>query len=110
VSAPLTRRAALTALGLAALGLARPVRGAQRRAARAVAAAARDWRTSPFNRRSPWNHPLGSAAQYAPAPQVSTVPISINYDERWTTAVALPAPGDPPATFLFSPNWGRNST
>ena len=97
------------ALG-AALALAPRRALAQRVAARGAAAQGREWRTWPFSRRSPWNHPLGSGAQYAPVSRLSTWPIGINYEERWTVAVALATPSDPETTFLFSPNWGRTST
>ena len=99
------------ALLLAVLAVVAPgAAGAQRDPSRAAAAPAREWRTWPFSRRSPWNHPIGSDAQYAPVVRLSSVPIGFNYEGRWTTAIAIAAPTDPMATMLFSPNWGRTSS
>jgi hypothetical protein len=102
-------RAAALLLALLVLAAAGPA-GAQRDPRRAAAAPARDWRTQPFSRRSPWNHPIGSGARYAPVAGLSTVPIGFNYDGRWTAAIAIAEPDDPLATMLFSPNWGRSSS
>ncbi len=87
-----------------------PAVGAERRAAARATTAVRDWRVWPFSRRSPWNHPIGSAAQYAAVPRLTAFPIGINYEERWTASIAIATAGDPMATMLFSPNWGRHST
>jgi hypothetical protein len=107
----LNRRRALTLLGLgAALALAPRRVHAQRAAARNAAARGRNWRVWPFSRRSPWNHPLGSGAQFAPVSRLGSFAIGINYDERWTCAVAAATADDPQVPYLFSPNWGRTSS
>ena len=99
------------ALLLAVLAVA-PVAdaAAQRNFTRRSAAPARDWRTWPFSRRSPWNYPIGSGAQYAPVARLSTFPIGFNYDGRWTASVVIATPDDPTVAMLFSPNWGRTSS
>ncbi|MDX2170363.1 MAG: hypothetical protein SF182_25045 [Deltaproteobacteria bacterium] len=94
----------------AALALLPSAASAQRSAKRQLAARGRDWRVWPFSRRSPWNHPLGSGAQFRPVARLATVAIGINYDERWTCSVAVAERHDPLCPYLFSPNWGRASS
>ena len=105
----IVRLAALLLAALLGAATVVPVE-AQRDPRRALRSPIRDWRTSPFSRRSPWNHPIGSDAQYAPVARLSSHPIGFNYEERWTTAIALADLSDPLATMLFSPNWGRHSS
>ena len=76
----------------------------------AAPASARDWRTWPFTRTSPWNMPIGSNARYADIPGMSSLGVSLNYDGHWTAKVAVAKSGDPKATMLFSPAVGSNST
>ncbi|MBX3024070.1 hypothetical protein KF840_04085 [bacterium] len=71
---------------------------------------ARDWRVWPFDRTSPWNYPIGSAAQYAAVPALAQLPIGINYDDRWTSAVIVASAADPVATARFTLNWGPTSS
>jgi hypothetical protein len=99
----------LLAALLCAAALPRPV-SAQRDSRRAALKPMRDWRTWPFSRRSPWNHPIGSGAQYTPVARLANYPIGINYEDRWTAAIAVAEASDPLATMLFSPNWGRTSS
>ncbi len=104
-------RPAAAAFLLAALALVSvDATAAQRNFVRHAAAPARDWRTWPFSRRSPWNYPIGSAATYAPVQRLSSYPIGFNYDGRWTAAVAVATPEDPTMTMMFSPNWGHTSS
>ena len=70
----------------------------------------RDWRRQPFSRRSPWNHPIGSGARYATIPRLASYMASLNYEERWTTAVVLAQGHDPLVKMVFSPNWGPYSS
>ncbi|MGH7785771.1 MAG: hypothetical protein ACRERC_02835, partial [Candidatus Binatia bacterium] len=70
----------------------------------------RDWRTQPFSRRSPWNHPIGSAARYATIPRLASYMASLNYEERWTSAIVLADAQDPLVEMVFSPNWGAYSS
>ena len=68
-------RPAAAAFLLAALALVSvDATAAQRNFVRHAAAPARDWRTWPFSRRSPWNYPIGSAATYAPVQRLSSYP------------------------------------
>jgi len=69
----------------------------------------RDWRTWPFTRRSPWNHPIGSEAAYVAVPQLAQLPIGINYDDRWTCAVAVASAEDPLAAIRFGDSWGPHN-
>lgn len=69
----------------------------------------RDWRTWPFDARSPWNHPIGSAATFASVPQIASYKASINHDDRWTVAVHVARAGDPRVAMLFGPSWGSQS-
>ncbi len=105
----MTRRAVALLL-VAVLAAPPPPIAAQRDPVRAAAAPRRDWRTWPFSRRSPWNHPIGSGARYAPVPRLASYPAGINYEERWTAAVAVAAASDPVAVLRFTPNWGRSSS
>ncbi|MGD9763478.1 MAG: hypothetical protein AB7V27_07185 [Candidatus Binatia bacterium] len=82
---------------------------AQHRARTDCVEATRDWRKWPFSRRSPWNHPIGSGAKYAVVPQLTSYPIGINHDGRWTTSIVIAKSTDPVARMLFSPNWGEHS-
>ena len=68
---------------------------------------ARDWRCWPFSQTSPWNTPIGSAARYSPIPAISAM--SLNYEERWTSAVVIATDSDPLAPILFGPSWGPQS-
>lgn len=105
----MTRRGAALLLAVLALASAGDA-AAQRNFERHAAAPARDWRTWPFSRRSPWNYPIGSGAQYAPVPRLSECPIGFNYDGRWTTSIVIATPEDPSVSMLFSPNWGYTSS
>jgi hypothetical protein len=69
----------------------------------------RDWRTWPFDRRSPWNHPIGSGARYRSVSGLAALPIGINHDDRWTSAVIVAGDRDPLATFRFGPSWGPDA-
>jgi hypothetical protein len=69
----------------------------------------RDWRTWPFSDRSPWNHPIGSGATFAPVAQLASYPASINHDGRWTVAVYVATAQDPEVTMLLGPAWGTQS-
>jgi hypothetical protein len=42
-------------------------------------------------------------------PGLDQVDIGLNYDGRWTSAVAIAAPSDPTVSILFSPSWGAES-
>jgi hypothetical protein len=70
----------------------------------------RDWRKWPFSRRSPWNHPIGSAAHYEKIRGIESVACGINHDGRWTSAVVVATDSDPTVTLLFSPGYGSRST
>ena len=70
----------------------------------------RDWRRWPFDRHSPWNHPIGSAALYVPVATLAERPIGINYDDRWTSSVVVAAAQDPIASMRFTLNWGPTSS
>ena len=69
----------------------------------------RDWRVWPFDRHSPWNHPIGSAAHYRSVPGLAGLAVGINYDDRWTSAVIVARDQDPLAPFRFGPSWGPNA-
>jgi len=69
----------------------------------------RDWRTWPFSETSPWNHPIGSGAQFTTVPGLSTFSASINYDDRWTSSIVIAQPSDPEIGISFGPGWGSNS-
>src|SRR5262245_6940483 len=74
------------------------------------AEATRDWRTWPFASTSPWNHPIGSGARYAPIRTIGTYPATINHDDHWTSAVIIADDSDPTVEMLFSPPVGESST
>ncbi|MBX3025239.1 hypothetical protein KF840_10040 [bacterium] len=105
----MSRRRACPPLALLVL-LAAGAAAAQSAATQPATAPGRDWRQQPFSRRSPWNHPLGSAAAYAPVPGLSAVPIGFNYEGRWTASVVIASAEDPTVAMLFSPNWGPTSS
>ncbi len=69
----------------------------------------RDFRTWPFDRHSPWNHPIGSGAHYKTMSVLTQLPIGINYQDRWTSAVAVATTQHPVNAFLFGPSWGPNA-
>jgi hypothetical protein len=64
-------------------------------------AATRDWRKWPFSSTSPWNHPIGSSAQYADVGGLSSLGIGINYDNHWTSSVVIARDSDPLATIAL---------
>ncbi|MDX2168216.1 MAG: dockerin type I domain-containing protein [Deltaproteobacteria bacterium] len=70
----------------------------------------RDRRRWPFTRRSPWNHPIGSGARYRAVSGLTSLPLGINYDDRWTAAIALAGSGDPLARVRFTSAWESTST
>jgi hypothetical protein len=69
----------------------------------------RDWRTWPFDERSPWNHPIGSGAIYAKVPGLESCAASINHDGRWTSAVHIASDSDPEVRLRFGSAWGPKS-
>lgn len=108
---PKSRRAVLRLLAAGAALALLPRRVAARRGpVRRAVARGRNWRRWPFSRRSPWNHPLGSGAQFAPVARLGKFPIGMNYEDRWTCAVVAASDDDPRVPFLFSPSWGRHSS
>lgn len=80
------------------------------RGAAVEATPARDWRTWPFGRLSPWNHPIGSGAMYAATAGLASYPAGLNFDLRWTSSVVVASASDPRVTLLFSPAIGPLST
>lgn len=70
----------------------------------------RDRRRWPFTRRSPWNHPIGSGANYRFVSGLASLPMGLNYDDRWTSAVVLASPGDPLARVRFTSTWQSTSS
>jgi hypothetical protein len=70
----------------------------------------RDWRVWPFSRTSPWNYPIGSGAEYVDVPVLATLPVALNFDDRWTCAVAIADAADPPLILRFAPATGPDST
>jgi hypothetical protein len=70
----------------------------------------RDRRLWPFTRRSPWNHPIGSAAHYRAVSGLSSLPLGINYDDRWTSSVVLASNSNPLARVRFTSTWESTSS
>ena len=70
----------------------------------------RDWRTWPFSQMSPWNHPIGSNAQYVKIANLSQYVAGMNYDDRWTSSVVVASASDPVVHLLFAPAWGTQGT
>ena len=69
----------------------------------------RDFRAWPFDRHSPWNHPIGSGAHYTSMSVLAQLPIGINSEDRWTSAVVVATNQHPLNAFLFGPSWGSNA-
>ena len=69
----------------------------------------RDWRYWPFSRSSPWNVPIGSGAIYTPVPLLASIPVGINYNGCWTSAIVIATDSDPLVPILFGPASGPQS-
>jgi hypothetical protein len=70
---------------------------------------ARDWRYWPFDERSPWNHPIGTNAEYVGVSKLASLGVVINYDDQWTVAVAIAKASDPLVDVLWRPEWPNNN-
>lgn len=71
----------------------------------ADAAETRDWRIWPFSQDSPWNHPIGSNAQYTTVNGLTALSASINYDDAWTSSVVVTEETDPMVDVLLNTSW-----
>jgi hypothetical protein len=55
-----------------------------------------------FSEDSPWRHRIGSGALHVAVPQLESVTLCINYDDRWTSALYAATPSDRTGTLYFS--------
>jgi hypothetical protein len=68
----------------------------------------RDWRYWPFSQTSPWNTPVGSQAEFAPASSINKLSSQMNVSS-WTASIKVATALDPTVTMAFSPAAGSSS-